>query len=162
MGLLALRLLLFGLGVWFASPRAAVNEMTVARDSLVAARDAVGDSQPAQAKTFITAATESAEAASNRVNGPLWDVAAAVPGLGRHPAPAQAIATSLDQALTALRPLTDQLDVLDPSRADLRQRTDRRRGDPRRAAGDEGGRAWPERRGRHGGRCPRTGGCCPR
>lgn len=95
--------------------QAAVDEMTAARDSLVAARDAVGDSQPAQAKTFITAASESAEAASSRVNGPLWDVAAAIPGLGDTPQAAQAIATSLDQALSALRPLTDQLDVLDPS-----------------------------------------------
>ncbi len=115
-GLLAIGLVLFGLLIWFAlSARAAVDEMTAARDSLVAARDAVGDSQPAQAKTFITAASESAETASNRVNGPLWDVAAAVPGVGQTPRAAQAIATSLDQALTALRPLTDQLDVLDPS-----------------------------------------------
>ena len=114
--LLGIGLVLLGLLIWFAlSARAAVDEMTAARDSLVAARDAVGDSQPAQAKTFITAASESAEAASNRVNGPLWDVAAAVPGLGQTPRAAQAIATSLDQALTALRPLTDQLDVLDPS-----------------------------------------------
>ena len=115
-GLLAIGLVLFGLLIWFAlSARAAVDEMTAARDSLVAARDAVGDSQPAQAKTFVTAASESAKAASIRVNGPLWDVAAAVPGLGQTPRAAQAIATSLDQALTALRPLTDQLDVLDPS-----------------------------------------------
>lgn len=115
-GLLGVFLVLFGLLVWFAlSARAAVDEMTAARDSLVAARDAVADSQPVQAKTFITAASESAEAASNRVNGPLWDVAAAVPGLGHTPQAAQAIATSLSQALTALRPLTDQLDVLDPS-----------------------------------------------
>ncbi len=115
-GLLGFGLLLFGLLVWFAlSARSAVDEMTAARDSLVAARDAVGDSQPAQAKTFITAASEAAEAASNRVNGPLWDAIAAIPGLGDTPQAAQAIATSLDQALTALRPLTEQLDVLDPS-----------------------------------------------
>ncbi len=115
-GLLAIGLMLLGMLIWFAlSARAAVDEMTAARDSLVAARDAVGDSQPAQAKTFITAASESAEAASNRVNGPLWDFAAAVPVLGQTPRAAQAIATSLDQALSALRPLTEQLDVLDPS-----------------------------------------------
>jgi hypothetical protein len=114
--LLGIFLLLFGLLVWFAlSARAAVDEMTAARDGLVAARDAVGDSQPAQAKTFVTAASASAEAASKRVNSPLWDITAAVPGLGDTPRAAQAIATSLSQALTALRPLTDHLDVLDPS-----------------------------------------------
>ena len=43
-GLLAVVVLLVGLVVWFAlSARNAVNEMTVARDSLVAARDAVAD-----------------------------------------------------------------------------------------------------------------------
>ena len=41
-GLTAVFVLLVGLVLWFAlSARAAVNEMTVARDSLVAAREAV-------------------------------------------------------------------------------------------------------------------------
>ena len=115
-GLLAVVVLLVGLGVWFAlSARTAVNEMTVARDSLMAARDAVADGQPQQARTFVTAASDAAGRASDRVNGPLWNVAAAIPGLGDTPQTAQAVATSLDQTLTALQPLTEQLDVLDPT-----------------------------------------------
>ena len=46
-GLTAVFVLLVGLVLWFAlSARAAVNEMTVARDSLVAAREAVTNGQP--------------------------------------------------------------------------------------------------------------------
>lgn len=115
-GLLAVLLLLVGLCVWFAlSARTAVNEMTVARDSLVAARDAVADGQPEQARTFVTAAGDAASRAADRVNDPLWSVAAVVPGLGDTPQAAQAVATSLDQTLTALQPLAEQLNVLDPS-----------------------------------------------
>ena len=115
-GLLAVIVLLVGLVVWFAlSARTAVNEMTVARDSLVAARDAVADGQPEQARTFVTAAGDAASRAADRVNGPLWNVAAAIPGLGDSAQATQAVATSLDQTLTALQPLTEQLNVLDPS-----------------------------------------------
>ncbi len=115
-GLTAVFVLLIGLGMWFAlSARAAVNEMTVARDSLVAARDAVTNGQPQQAQTFITAASNSASAAADRMNGPLWKVAAAVPVLGDTPRTAQAVATSLDQTLIALQPLTGQLNLLDPT-----------------------------------------------
>lgn len=91
------------------------NEMTVARDSLVAARDAVADGQPQQARTFVTAASDAASRASDHVNGPMWNVAAAIPGLGDTPRTAQAVATSLDDTLAALQPLTEQLNVLDPS-----------------------------------------------
>ncbi len=115
-GLLAVLALLLGLIVWFAlSARTAVNEMTVARDSLVAARDAVAAGQPEQARTFVTAASDAANRADERVNGPLWNVAAGIPGLGNTPKTVQAVATSLDQALVALQPLTEQLNVLDPS-----------------------------------------------
>ncbi len=140
-GLLAMLLLLVGLGVWFAlSARAAVNEMTVARDSLVAARDALADGQPEQARTFVTAASDAASRAADRVNSPMWNVAAAIPGLGDTPQAAQAVATSLDQTLTALQPLTEQLNVLDPSTL-IQEGTDRRRRDRVGIARDAGGRA---------------------
>lgn len=115
-GLLAVVVLLVALVVWFAlSARNAVNEMTVARDSLVAARDAVADGQPQQARTFVTAASDAASRASDRVNGPMWNMAAGLPVVGDTPKTVQAVATSLDQTLTALQPLTEQLNVLDPS-----------------------------------------------
>jgi len=114
--LLVVVFLALGFGIWFSiSARSALNELTAARDSLEAARDAVADSQPDEAKAFMAAATSSAQSASARVNGPLWDVVAAVPGLGDTPQAAQAVATSLDQTLTALQPVVEQLNVLDPS-----------------------------------------------
>lgn len=114
--LLVVVFLALGFGIWFAiSARSALNELTAARDSLEAARDAVADSQPDEAKAFMAAATSSAKSASARVNGPLWDFVAAVPGLGDTPQAAQAVATSLDQTLTALQPVVEQFNVLDPS-----------------------------------------------
>lgn len=97
------------------SARQAVNDMTVACDSRLAAREAVAAGKPQQARTFVTSACGATGKVADRVNGPLWDVTAAIRGPGDTPQTAQAVATSLDETLTALRPLTEQLDVLDPT-----------------------------------------------
>ncbi len=48
------------------------------------------------------------------MQGPLWSVAAALPVLGDTTTAVQAVATSLDEALTALAPTVDLLGALDP------------------------------------------------
>lgn len=112
--LLAAALLIAGALAW--SARSVVSDLGAARDDLLAAQEAVRQSQPEAAKAALADAAAAAQSASGRLDGPLWRLAGALPVLGEAADLASAVSSGLTQALTALQPLATNLDVIDPSR----------------------------------------------
>ena len=114
-GLLVVEILILVIGAWFAlSAGLVVHDLSVARDELVGARDAISRSQVIEARTAMESASQHAGSAAARTNGLLWDAVSAVPGLGDTADAGRAIATSLNQALVTLLPLVDNLGAIDP------------------------------------------------
>ena len=96
------------------SARSAYAELTASRDDLFAARDAVAGTDLTSAQASLDSAVGHAAAASDEVDSPLWDIAAALPWVGATPAAVQSVALALDQALAAIAPAGDQLAGLNP------------------------------------------------
>lgn len=113
---LGLELLVLALGAWLGiSAVLAFRDLSAARDDLLAARESVAASQLPEARADMAAAAEQAAAAARRLNGPQWDLLAAIPGLGDGADTVRAIADSAAQTATTLQPLVDQLGALDPT-----------------------------------------------
>lgn len=109
-----LALVLLAVGYYTVSGFLAYRDLTATRTALLAARD-IGSTAPAQAQQSLQDASTSAEAAANRLDGPLWTALAAVPLIGDTPDAARQVTTGLNQTLQALQPLVDSLDLLSPT-----------------------------------------------
>lgn len=117
LGLAGVAVVLLGAAVWFGlSARSAYDALTASRAELLAGRDALAAGDFEAAEESFGAATAHASTAAEEVNGPLWSIAGAVPVLGATPEAVQAVATSLDEALSALAPAVGLLGGLDPDR----------------------------------------------
>lgn len=98
-----------------ASVRSVYTELTAGRDDLLSARAALGATDLKAARESFSAAAAHASKAASEVRGPLWNVAAATPGLGATPKAVRAVASSLDQALFTLTPAVSVIGSLDPN-----------------------------------------------
>ncbi len=114
-GFAGVAVVLLGVAAWFGlSARSTFGALTQSRAELLAGRDSLAASDLAAAEVSFSAATANARTAAEEVNGPLWSVAAAIPVLGATPAAVQAVATSLDEALSAMAPAVGLLGDFDP------------------------------------------------
>lgn len=101
---------------WFAfSVRTTLTELSASRTDLLSARQSLGGSDIDAARTSLVAAAQHARTGADEARGPLWDAAAALPGLGATPAAVREIALSLDEALASLTPAVDAIGGLRPS-----------------------------------------------
>lgn len=100
--------------VFALSARSVYRELSQARDDLVTARTSVAEAEVGAAQDSYAAAADRARSAAATTAGPLWRVAAAVPGIGATPAAVRAVASALDESLSALAPAVRSLESIDP------------------------------------------------
>jgi hypothetical protein len=89
----------------------AYRDLQSVRTELLDAR-AIATASPGHAQLSVENALRSAQAASARLDGPLWDGLAAVPVLGDSPTAARDVVSALAQSLNSLEPLVDDMDLL--------------------------------------------------
>lgn len=110
----ALLLLVVLVGYFAISGLLAFRDLNSARSDLTAAREQLV-SDPASARQSLEAAQSAAASAAGTLNNPVWSALAAIPWLGATPKSAAVVSQSLDEALTALQPGFDKLDILQPA-----------------------------------------------
>ena len=109
------QLFLLVAGVWFGlSARSVYQELAAGRDDLVSARASLAVTDLAAAQESFSAAAVHASSAAAEVQRPMWDVAVTIPIIGATPEAVRAVASSLDQALSALTPAVSVIGGLDP------------------------------------------------
>lgn len=102
-------------GAWLAiSARSVAGALTVAREQLSVAQQAISSQDAGEASHALEIATASVVEASNEVSRPIWSVAAAIPKFGDTAVAVRGVVTALVQALTAVAPAAETLVKLDP------------------------------------------------
>lgn len=89
----------------------AYRDLQAARSELLSARD-IATISPGHAQLSVENATDSAQAASERLAGPLWSALIAIPILGDSPGAAREITDAFAEAMVGLEPLVDDMDLL--------------------------------------------------
>jgi hypothetical protein len=89
----------------------AYRDLQSVRSELLDAR-AIATTSPGHAQQSVQNAAASAQAASDRLDGPLWGALAGIPVVGDSPAAAQDLTEALTGALRGLEPLVDDMDLL--------------------------------------------------
>ncbi len=100
------------LGAYYAlTGYLAYRDLQSARSELMSARD-IATVSPGHAQLSVANATASAQAAPERLDGPLWSLLIAIPVVGDSPEAARELTGAFADAMTGLEPLVDDMDLL--------------------------------------------------
>ena len=100
------------LGAYYAlTGYLAYRDLQSARSELMSARD-IATVSPGHAQLSVANATASAQAATERLDGPLWSLLIAIPVVGDSPEAARELTGAFADAMTGLEPLVDDMDLL--------------------------------------------------